>query len=103
MAETDDSQKTEEPTGKRLDDARKEGNVANSREVNNLLMIMALTLSVSMFGASMASDLKNLVFPFIESPDQIPTDIGQLQMIGWRFLMRVLMIGIVILVIVKPF
>lgn len=99
MAEADDSQKTEEPTGKRLDDARKEGNVANSREVNNLLMLMALTLSVSMFGPSMASDLKNLLLPFIESPDQIPTDIGQLQMLGWRFLMRILMIGIVPLIL----
>lgn len=99
MAESDDSQKTEDPTSKRLDDARKQGQVANSREVNNLFMMMALTLSVVMFGASIAGDLKNLMVPFVESPDQIPTDIGHLQMLGWRFLTHILMAGIVPLIL----
>src|SRR5260221_2038634 len=99
MAETDDSQKTEDPTGKRLDDARKSGQVANSREVNNLFMMMALTLSVAMFGSSIATDIKNMILPFIEAPDQVPTDIGHLQMLGWRFLARLLMIGIVPLIL----
>ena len=52
MAESDDSQKTEDPTGRKLQDARDQGQVARSQEVNNLLMILALTLSVVMFGGS---------------------------------------------------
>lgn len=99
MAETDDSQKTEDPTSKRLDDARKSGQVANSREVNNLFMVMALTLSVAMFGSSIADDIKNMVLPFIEAPDQIPTDISHLQLLGWRFTTHLLMIGIVPLIL----
>ncbi|HVJ41523.1 MAG TPA: flagellar biosynthesis protein FlhB [Dongiaceae bacterium] len=99
MAETDDSQKTEDPTSKRLDDARKQGQVANSREVNNLFMMMALTLSVAMFGPGIAGDIKNMILPFIESPDRIPTDIGHLQMLGWRFLTHILMAGIVPLIL----
>src|ERR1700757_1228211 len=99
MAETDDSQKTEDPTGKRLDDARKQGQVANSREVNNLFMMMALTLSVAMFGAGIVRDINSLILPFIESPDKIPTDIGHLQLLGWRFLVHLLMIGIVPLIL----
>ncbi|HVI87225.1 MAG TPA: flagellar biosynthesis protein FlhB [Dongiaceae bacterium] len=99
MAETDDSQKTEDPTGKRLDDARKQGQVPNSREVNNLFMMMALTLSVAMFGSGIVRDIKSLILPFIESPDQIPTDIGHLQLLGWRFLVHLLMIGIVPLIL----
>lgn len=95
MAESDDSQKTEDPTSKRLDDARKQGQVANSREVNNLFMMLALTLSIAMFGSSVASDIKNLTLPFIENLDRIPTDIGHLQMLAWRFLARILMAGIV--------
>jgi flagellar biosynthetic protein FlhB len=99
MAETDDSQKTEDPTGKRLDDARNKGQVANSREVNNLFMMMALALSIGMFGPSIAGSIKNLILPFIESPDQIPTDIGHLQILGWRLLTHILMIGIVPLIL----
>lgn len=99
MAETDDSQKTEDPTSKRLDDARKQGQVANSREVNNLFMMMALTLSVAMFGSGIARDIKDLILPFVESPDQIPTDIGHLQLLGWRFFTHLLMIGIVPLIL----
>jgi flagellar biosynthetic protein FlhB len=99
VAETDDSQKTEDPTSKRLDDARKSGQVANSREVNNLFMMLALTLSVAMFGSSIALDIKNMILPFIEAPDQVPTDIGHLQMLGWRFLGHLLMIGIVPLIL----
>lgn len=99
MAETDDLQKTEDPTSKRLDDARKQGQVANSREVNNLFMMMALTLSVAMFGSSIARDIKDLILPFVESPDQIPTDIGHLQLLGWRFFTHLLMIGIVPLIL----
>ena len=95
MAESDDSQKTEDPTSKRLDDARKQGQVANSREVNNLFMMLALTLSVAMFGSAVAGDIKNLALPFVESTDQIPTDIGHLQMLGWRLFAHILMVGIV--------
>ncbi|TXH38031.1 MAG: flagellar biosynthesis protein FlhB [Rhodospirillaceae bacterium] len=99
MAENDDSDKTEDPTSKRLDDARKQGQVANSREVNNLFMMGALTLSVAMFGSSIAGDIKSMIMPFIEAPDQIPTDIGHLQVLAWRFLGQLLMAGVVPLVI----
>lgn len=36
MAETDGQEKTEEPTGKKLSDARKKGQVAKSTEINSL-------------------------------------------------------------------
>jgi flagellar biosynthetic protein FlhB len=99
MAETDDSQKTEDPTSKRVDDARKQGQVANSREVNNLFMMTAFTLSIGMFAPSIAGDIKNLILPFIESSDQIPTDIGHLQLLGWKLLVHMLMTGIVPLIL----
>ena len=40
MAE-DDAQKTEEPTQKKLDDARKKGQVASSQEVKSWAIIIA--------------------------------------------------------------
>lgn len=45
MAEDQDqSQKTEEPTQKKLDDARQKGQVASSKEVSNFLLIGSATL-----------------------------------------------------------
>jgi len=55
--EQDDSQKTEDPTGRRLDEARNRGQVANSREVNNLLMLGVFSLSVLFFGGTAAGAL----------------------------------------------
>lgn len=41
MAEEDKSQKTEQPTGKRLEEARKKGQVAQSKEINNWFILFA--------------------------------------------------------------
>jgi flagellar biosynthetic protein FlhB len=93
MASDDASQKTEDPTGRRLQEARDQGQVAKSQEVNNLLMILALTISVVVFGGSMARDIVNLSLPFIETPDMVPTDIGHLTTMGWKLLGMILLAG----------
>jgi flagellar biosynthetic protein FlhB len=93
MASDDDSQKTEDPTGRKVQDARDSGQVAKSQEVNNLLMILALTISVLMFGGSMARDVVNMSLPFIETPDMVPTDIGHLTTMGWKLLGLILVAG----------
>ncbi|MGH6892066.1 MAG: flagellar biosynthesis protein FlhB [Dongiaceae bacterium] len=97
--EQDDSQKTEDPTGKRLDEARNRGQVANSREVNNLLMLGVFSLSVLFFGASTANTLMGVSMPFIASPDLVPADFGHLISIGWHLLGALLMAGAVPLVL----
>jgi flagellar biosynthetic protein FlhB len=99
MASDDESQKTEDPTGRRLQEARDQGQVAKSQEVNNLLMILALTLSVVVFGGGMARDIVNMSLPFIEAPDKVPTDIGHLVLIGWKLLGMILVAGAAPLVI----
>jgi flagellar biosynthetic protein FlhB len=99
MADSDNSQKTEDPTGRKLQEAREQGQVAKSQEVNNLFMILALTLSVVVFGGSMARDIVNMSLPFIETPDMVPTDIGHLTTIGWKLLGLVLLAGAAPLVI----
>ncbi len=91
--EQDDSQKTEDPTSKRLDEAHKRGQVANSREVNNLLMLGVFSLSVLFFGASAANTLTTAALPFIERPDQIPADFGHLVDIAWKLLGALLLAG----------
>jgi flagellar biosynthetic protein FlhB len=93
MADSDDSQKTEDPTGRRLQEAHDSGQIANSREVNNLLMILALMISVVVFGGSVARDITNMTLPFIEAPDKVPVDLGHLTTIGWKLMGMLLVAG----------
>src|SRR5437868_5076033 len=98
-SDSDDSQKTEDPTGRRLQEARDQGQVAKSQEVNNLLMILALTIAVVVFGGGIARDIVNMTLPFIEAPDKVPTDIGHLTTLGWKLLGMLLVAGAAPLVI----
>jgi flagellar biosynthetic protein FlhB len=73
MAEgSDDSQKTEEPTQKKLDDARERGRVPNSREVNHWFMILAGTIIVAMVSPSLSTGLKNVLGRYLEFAHAIP-------------------------------
>jgi flagellar biosynthetic protein FlhB len=79
--ENDDSQKTEEPTHKRLEDARKQGQVATSREVNHWFMIGAGALWIAVFGPAAAKSLGLSMVKFIEMPETIPTDPEHLRVV----------------------
>ena len=97
--EQDDSQKTEDPTSRRLDEARNRGQVANSREVNNLLMLGVFSMSVLLFGGSAAGAIYKATMPFIESPDLVPADFEHLVALGWKLLGVLLVAGAVPLVL----
>jgi flagellar biosynthetic protein FlhB len=70
--ESDDSQKTEDPTPKRLEEARKKGQVALSRELNNWVMLLAATLLIAIMGPSVMNQLTQALRIFIEQPEQLP-------------------------------
>lgn len=70
----DDSQRTEEPTQRRLDDAREKGQAATSREVNHWFMMLAATLVAAMLAPATAAGIKQALLPFVEQPDAIATD-----------------------------
>jgi flagellar biosynthesis protein FlhB len=74
----DPSQQTEEPTQRRLDEAREHGDVVRSTEVQTLVLLLGGTLAIAMFGASAATDMARLLRAFIAHPDQIGTDPGEL-------------------------
>src|ERR1700748_3640271 len=62
--EGDSSDKTEDPTQKRLDEALERGDVAKSQEVNTWFMIAGATLVLSSFSGSIGSmqmPLRNLI------------------------------------------
>src|ERR1700730_3608317 len=63
--ENDASEKTEDPTQKRLDDAHDRGDVAKSQEINTWFVIAGATLILSTFSASIGGGvllpLRNLI------------------------------------------
>jgi len=73
-SEEDESDKTEEPTHKRLQDARQKGQVANSREVNTWFILLAVTIILAVLAPAMATDVLETLAPFISAPHAIPTD-----------------------------
>jgi flagellar biosynthesis protein FlhB len=70
----DDSQKTEEPTPRKLDDALKKGQVPKSQEVSNWFMISAGTIVVAVFAPGIMSGVRNSLYQFLEKPHAILMD-----------------------------
>jgi flagellar biosynthetic protein FlhB len=70
----DDSQKTEEPTPKRLREAQEKGQVAKSQEVNHWFMILAFALVVGFMAPGTAEGLAKVLYGFIARPHAIAVD-----------------------------
>ncbi|MEP4190602.1 MAG: flagellar biosynthesis protein FlhB, partial [Sneathiella sp.] len=70
----DESQKTEEPTSKKLEDAHKKGQVAKSQEVGHWFMTMGIALVVLIFIAGLGQDLAFTLFKFVEQPHNISVE-----------------------------
>ena len=71
---TDESQKTEDPTARRLEEARKRGQVVYSREVANWLMLFTATVLVVMAGPGIMGDLRDTLSRFISESHALPAD-----------------------------
>ena len=77
MSDTqDDSQKTEEPTARKLSEARKKGQVAQSKEVTNLASFVGLTFLVATLGPYMALQLHGSLAVVMEQAALADIDAG---------------------------
>jgi flagellar biosynthesis protein FlhB len=75
MAEPqDDSEHTEDPTPKRLDEAIKRGDVVKSTEVNTWFMIAGGAMVLMVFARPAASSLEAMLRGLLAHSYQIPTD-----------------------------
>jgi flagellar biosynthetic protein FlhB len=72
--ESDDTEKTEDPTQKRLDDALERGDVAKSQEVNTWFVIAGATLVLSTFAGSVGGGIEMPLRNLIANSWQIRTD-----------------------------
>ena len=65
----DDSSKTEEPSHKKLEDARKKGNLVSTRELNHFFMMGAIIFFLASMAPHLGSQVLELVAPFITRPE----------------------------------
>jgi len=74
--QADDSQKTEEPTQKKLGEARRRGQLAISREVNTWVMLLSGTLAVAMMAPWIMGRMRTALLPYVEYPHLISLNMG---------------------------
>ena len=79
MADQDDSEKTEDPTSKRLADARRKGNIAKSQEVTSWAALAGLLFALVTFLPWMMPKVALLNFQFLEQPHAIPVDLESIR------------------------
>jgi flagellar biosynthetic protein FlhB len=79
MAEDhDDTEKTEDPTQKRLDDAIKRGDVVKSQEVNAWFVLAAAALALLTFSGSMGTHMVATFRGLLANAARVPADGGGL-------------------------
>jgi flagellar biosynthetic protein FlhB len=74
VADEHDSDRSEDPTQKRLDEAHQRGDVVKSQEVSTWFVIGGGALMLSAFSGSMSSGLTTTFRGFLANSYQIPVD-----------------------------
>ncbi|WP_220720978.1 flagellar biosynthesis protein FlhB [Agarivorans litoreus] len=68
----DDQEKTEDPTGKKLEDARNKGQVARSKELGTAAVLISAALAIMAFGGMLAESMvKVFQTAFVMSREQV--------------------------------
>ena len=74
MAETDSGEKTEDPTEHRRSEARKDGNVAKSVDVNAAVIMLTAAGGLLFLGPAMGRSLAQLMQAFLSGPALLELD-----------------------------
>lgn len=99
--EADDSQKTEDPSGRKLGKARDKGQVAQSQELKNWAIMIAGTIGLMFLSPMLLRDVEAMAVPFLAHADAMSIDPGSLrQMMAEVFLKMLIAMTPVIGVIV---
>ena len=68
MADEDQDSKTEDPTGRRLADARRRGQLPTSREVPTWILLAGAAIMIALAGPSIAGGLRDAMLGYIQAP-----------------------------------
>ncbi len=105
---TSDQEKTEQPTAKRRADAKKDGQVPRSRELNTTLMLMAGSVALISMGDSLGDGLKQLMVSGLRldrkqifEPSAMLTTIADSLFAAFTMLLPLIML-LVIVAIISP-
>jgi flagellar biosynthetic protein FlhB len=74
MSEQNDTEKTEEPTGRKLEKAQEQGDVVKSQEINYWFVMLGGLMAVGLMGNSLAGTMLDTLKVFLASPQDIPMD-----------------------------
>jgi flagellar biosynthesis protein FlhB len=77
----DDDDKTEEPTPRKLEQAREKGDIVYTPEVGSALSLIALTGIVAFMAGPISSQMAHAFIGFLSMPDQFSTQPGALEAI----------------------
>ena len=98
----DDASKTEDPTPKRLEEARRKGQVALSREMNSWLMLLVATLLIMALSQPMLSSTKEFLKLYLEQSHALPGAPGGIATVlsaaFWE-MMKILALPLIILML----
>ncbi len=83
MAEEDDSQKTEDPTQKKLQDAREKGEVPRSQEVVTFATLGAATLAIVIWGSATGAGFVQRFASYLEAPHAKEAGPGGMLNLAW--------------------
>ena len=72
--ERDETERSEDPTQKKLDEALKRGDVAKSQEVNTWFVLAGATLILLSFSGSMSADVTKVLRGLIGQAHNVPAD-----------------------------
>jgi|SRR5215217_337415 len=81
MAENDAASKTEEPTPKKLDDARKKGDTAKSQDIGQLASLVGAFGVMAIGGGWFMQDMAMKLLPFVAHPQDMEISGGGMMLI----------------------
>ncbi|MDT3695814.1 MAG: flagellar biosynthesis protein FlhB [Ignavibacterium sp.] len=105
MAEYDGKEKTEQPTGKKLSDARDRGQVAKSREVNSLAVFSTGFIVLYLFQGFIGGRIKSFTVSIFDSLDTFPNRLAMIShfMTDWYIFFAITLAPVVVGLIVVIF
>jgi flagellar biosynthetic protein FlhB len=92
MAEQNDDDKTEEPTPRKIEQAREKGDIIYTPEVGAALSLLVLTVFVAFMAGPMLVSMANSFIGFIAMPDQYSAEPGSLMALAGRVSLKTMAI-----------
>jgi len=81
--------KTEEPTPRKLQEAREQGDVIRSQDVGSLFVLGGAAVVILAIATPLSIDLARLLTGFLERPHEMAVDPGGLQRLTWDLVVQV--------------